>query len=229
MHFESGRVTRTLNAIGTKVDCTVKTYHLAAGMERKSMKQVTAKKYYEYCPSSEGLLPAWSEQVDHLIRWLRACFEVYNHENRNSVSRFPAEIFHQEFPEMVDISDWEYFHGFWATHETIRAYGLDKKQAWEKHTPTLLHFLGAMQQFIPYHKAVDPKKFQDGGFNWETGVQNNTYAKDIFDFEGTPVVPKAPALRLRTNLDGTCSPSYEGMADLRPSVSKINYLRYRKS
>ena len=218
VHHENSRSTRTLNNIGTKIDHEVRSYQIAAGLTRRTLKMANANRFYEYCPSSEGQLPDWMDQVDHLIRWLTACFEVYKHPDRNSPSKFPVEIFHNAFPEIVDISNEKYMHGFWATHEAVRAYGLDKKVAWEKHTPTLLHFFGAMQMFLPYHRALDPEKFQNGEFIWKTGVQNLTYAKDLFDFE-SDTIPKAPALRLRSDLDGTSSPSYEGIAHLRPRVS----------
>ena len=74
--------------------------------------------------------------------------------------------------------------------------------------------------FLPYHQAVNPQKYQAGDkFAWKTGKQNNSYAKDLFDLSSSEPIPKAPALRLREDLDGTNSPSYEGMEDLRPDVS----------
>ena len=160
----------------------------------------------------------WLEMVEHLERWLAACFLVYEHPLRNSVSKFPVEILQEAFPEIVDIDTNTYFHAFWATYESIKAYGLDKKMAWERHTPTLLHQLGAMQQFIPYHKAIDAKKFQEPGqYEWHVGKQNHTYAKDLFNMNAD-TTPVCPALRLRNDLDGTASPSYDGMEDLKPEV-----------
>ena len=223
MHHESGRIVRTLTDIGTKVDTTTKEYHVAAGIPRRVYKAEPVKKTYQYCPSSEGLLPAWLESVDHLIRWLRVCYLVYIHPARNSHSRFPFELFLEEFPDIQDIDDDLYFHAFWSTYESIRAYGLDKKVPWERHTPTLLHQLGAMQAFIPYHKAVPAEKFQGDDFEWKTGYQNHTYTKDLFQSPDSGRVDKVvcPALRLRKDLDGTASPSYEGVEDLRPKVTKL--------
>ena len=203
------------------MDQSSETYHIAAGIFRKVSKAVDSKKYYEYCPSLEGLLPAWTESVDHLDRWLAACFLVYEHPLKNSVSQFPVEILQQAFPEIVDIDTSTYFHAFWATYESIKAYGLDKKIAWERHTPTLLHQLGAMQQFIPYHKAVDTKKFQaEDAYEWNTGVQEHTYAKDLFEGvdDDAEITPLCPAICLRKDLDGTSSPSYEGQEDVKPKV-----------
>ena len=167
----------------------------------------------------EGLLPAWTESVDHLDRWLAACFQIYKHPQKNSASRFPVEILHKAFPEIVDIDTSTYFHAFWATYESMGAYGLDKTISWERHTPTLLHQCGAMQQFIPYHKAVDVDKFQEEGqYEFHTGVQHHTYAKDLFENDAE-ISPVCPALCLRKDLDGTASPSYEGMEDIKPKVS----------
>ena len=221
MHFESGRIIQTLYQIGSKVDQKCKSYHLAAGLTRKVMKTEAAKKTYQYCPSSEGLLPAWLESVDHLIRWLRVCYKVYEHPQRNSNSRFPFHLFMEEFPDIQDIDDNTYFHGFWATYDSIRAYGLNKKIPWERHTPTLLPFLGGMQGFLPYHKAIASEKFQGDDFEWHTGIQDHTYAKDIFEVGANEDEDRmvAPALRLRPDLDGTASPSYEGMEDIKPEVS----------
>ena len=217
-HHETGRVVQTLNDIGTDLDHTCESFHIAAGIVRRISKPNESKRFYEYCPSLEGLLPAWTESVDHLDRWLTACYQVYKHPLKNSVSKFPVEILQQAFPEIVDIDAYTYWHAFWATYESIGAYGLDKSIAWERHTPTLLHQCGAMQQFIPYHKAVDVDKFQDESeYEWHAGAQHHTYAKDLFenDAETSPV---CPALCLRKDLDGTSSPSYEGMEDIKPKV-----------
>ena len=218
-HLENGRMVRILNEVGSRVDQKAKTFHVAAGIQWIMLKRDQSKKIYEYCPSVEGLLPAWLESVEHLIRWLSVCYQVYEHPDRQSVSRFPIHLFYEEFPEIVDIEDYLYFHGFWATYESLGAYALDRKVAWERHVPTLLHQLGAMQQFIPYHQAINPNRFQEGGFEWKTGKQNHTYAKDIFDLEGVVQMPKCPALRLRKDLDGTASPSWEGITAQKPKVS----------
>ena len=210
---------QTLTEIGTRLDQSSETFHIAAGIVRKVVKSTGARKYYEYCPSIEGLLPAWLEMADHMERWLAASFLVYQHPNRSSYSKFPVEILQEAFPEIVDIDTDTYFHAFWATYESIKAYGLDKTIAWERHTPTLLHQVGAMQQFIPYHKAVDPEKFQaNGQYEWHTGVQNHTYAKDLFT-NNSETTPICPALCLRPDLDGTASPSYDGLEDIKPNVS----------
>ena len=220
MHYESSRTVKTLNAIGTMIDWSTKSYHVAEGITRRVMKPMKAKKLYQYCPSTEGLLPCWLEQEDHLIRWFRVCFDIYCHPDGKSYSRFPVELIHEEFPEFVDIDTDTYYQGYWATYESIKAYGLDKSESWDRNIPTLLHQLGAMQQFIPYHQAVNPRKYQAGDrFVWETGIQNNTYAKDLFELDSTEPMPKCPALRLRQDLDGTSSPSYEGMEDMKPAVS----------
>ena len=223
MHFESGRIFSTLFEIGSKVDEEGKSFHLASGLRRKVMRAEPPQKIYQYCPSSEGLLPAWLESVDHLIRWMRACFKVYEHPLRNSHSRFPVEIFLDEFPEIQDIDNATYFHGFWATHGQIRAYGLDIKIDWDRHVPTLLHQCGAMQGYLPYHKAIASEKFQGDDFEWHTGIQNHTYARDLFELGEAESEDKvvSPALRLRKDLDGTASPSYEGVEDLRPEVRII--------
>lgn len=217
MHHESSRIMKTLSAIGTKVDHAVKKFSVAAGILRKSMVQEPLKKFYEYCPSNEGLLPAWLESVDHLIRWLSVSFKVNSHPLRDSRSRFPVDLFLEEFPEIQDIDNTTYYHAFWATYESVRAYGLDPKIPWDKQVPTLLPFLGSMQSFLPYHQAVDAKRYQENGFVWETGVQCHTYAKDLFTFKENEKVPKCPALRLRKDLDGTASPSFEGMENLKPT------------
>ena len=218
-HHETGRVVQTLTDIGTRLNQSCEKFHIAAGIFRYVLPPTENQKHYEYCPSAEGLLPAWTEMVDHLERWLEACFLVYNHPQKKSYSKFPVEILQEAFPEIVDIDTDTYFHGFWATYESIKAYGLDKTVAWERHTPTLLHQVGAMQQFIPYHKAVDPTKFQNqDDFEWNTGVQNHTYAKDLFEID-SEITPVCPALCLRKDLDGTASPSYDGIEDLKPSVS----------
>lgn len=201
------------------MDQSEETFHIAAGIVRKVLKPADPKRFYEYCPSLEGLLPAWTETVDHLDRWLTACNQVYNHPDRNSISKFPVDILQKAFPEIVDIDTTTYYHGFWATYESIKHYGLDKNVAWERHTPTLLHQVGAMQQFIPYHKAVDGKKFQaEGQYEWHTGVQQHTYARDLFNMNAD-TTPVCPALCLRKDLDGTASPSFEGIEDVKPKVS----------
>lgn len=81
------------------------------------------------------------------------------------------------------------------------------------------HYSGAIQQFIPYHQAIEEKKFKEGEqFQFKVGVQNHTYAKDLFDIkEGAPM-PVCPALKLKTDLDGTSTPSFEGLEDLKPEV-----------
>ena len=220
MHHESSRKIRTLNMIGAKVDESSKSYHVASGVLRSVQKVTMVKKVYQYCPSSEGLLPSWLEQEDHLNRWLKVCFEIFSHPDGRSYTRFPVQLIHAEFPEIVDIDNDTYFHAYWATYESIKAYGFDKHQPWERNLPTLLHQLGAMQQFIPYHQAVNSQKYQAGNqYEWNTGRENNSYAKDLFDLSSSEPIPKAPALRLRKDLDGTCSPSYDGMEDLRPQVN----------
>ena len=79
--------------------------------------------------------------------------------------------------------------------------------------------LGAMQAWIPYHKAVDETTFGEGEqYQFELGVQNNTYAKDLFDIAKNGPVPVCPALKLKSNLDGTSTPSFEGIQSLKPKV-----------
>ena len=79
-----------------------------------------------------------------------------------------------------------------------------------------------MQMWLPYHKAVDKSKFGEGGqYNFEGGVQDHTYTKDIFDIDPKGPVPVCPALRLKTNLDGTSTPSFEGLENLKPKVKLI--------
>lgn len=109
-----------LNEIGSNVDWMAKSYHMGEGIDLKVMKPGTARKHYQYCPSLEGLLPAWLEQVDHLIRWLKVTFEIAQHEDGNSYSKFPVHLIHEAFPEIVDISNERYYHAFWATYETIK-------------------------------------------------------------------------------------------------------------
>ena len=100
------------------------------------------------------------------------------------------------------------------------AYGFDINLPWDRNVPSILHQVGAMQQFMPYHEAVDPRKYQSGDqFVWETGLQNHTYAKDLFDLASDEDMPICPALRLKKSVDGTCSPSFDGIADQIPSVS----------
>ena len=215
-HFEASRKIRTLNDIGKKPNSADTMFHVAFGIKRPSITPDKAKKFYEYCPSTEGLLPCWYESVDHLERWLSVCFEVFMHPNRDSTSKFPVGLFYDEFPEISDIDQETYFHGFWATYESIKAYGFDKRKPWDRYVPTLLHQLGAMQQFLPYHQAVDPTKYQTGDrFEWKTGVQNHTYTKDIFDMPEDRM-PVCPALRLKEDLDGTSSPSFAGLEDMKP-------------
>ena len=148
---------------------------------------------------------------------MKVSFKVNNHPLRDSRSRFPTDLYLEEFPEIQDIDNSTYYHAFWATYESVRAYGLDPKIPWEKHTPTLLHFLGAMQGFLPYHQAIDKTKFQVDGYMWETGIQNHTYTKDLYTFDEKVKVPKCPVLCLRKDLDGTASPSFEGMENLKPN------------
>ena len=224
-HFEASRTIRTLNDIGKKEVEPEKCFHVALDLSRKSIQPEKARKYYEYCPSTEGLLPAWNESVDHMERWLAASFQVYQHPDRDSRSKFPVHIYYDEFPEISDIDEQQYFHAFWATYESIRAYGFDKRKSWERNLPTMLHFTGAMQQFIPYHSAVDPDRFQSGDrFIWETGIQSHTYCKDLFDIPDETMMPVCPALRLKNNLDGTSSPSFEGIEDMKPTVSNYDTL-----
>ena len=225
MHYESTKMVRMLNEIGSKVDWSAKSYHIGEGVLLKVMKPGSARKYYQYCPSLEGLLPAWLEQTDHLIRWLKVAFEIAQHEDANSYSKFPVHLVHEAFPEIVDISNDNYYHAFWATYESIKAFGFDKSKPWERNVPTLLHFGGAMQAHIPYHAAVNEQTFQYGDeFIWEAGKQNHTYTKDLFDIDSKEPMPKSPALRMKTNLDGTSSPSYEGIEELKPEVSLIKMI-----
>ena len=211
----------TLNEIGSRLDLSHAEYHLADGIKLRIRKSEAKKGHYQYCPSTEGLLPSWLKQTDNIVRWLTVCSEIYNHPDSHSHSRFPVHLIHSEFPEFVDIDIEDYFHGFWATYEAIKAYGFDHGKPWERNTPTILHFLGAMQAYIPYHAAIDPQKFQDGDkFDWKVGDQYHTYAKDIFDINPDEPMPKAPALRLKDDLDGTSAPSYDGIdANLIPSVN----------
>ena len=111
----------------------------------------------------------------------------------------------------------------------VKAYGFDKNKSWERNVPDLLHQCGAMQQHIPYHSAVSKQKFQYGDeFVWKAGKQDHTYAKDLFEIDSNEDMPKSPALRLRTDLDGTSSPSYEGIEDLRPQVNIVDYIKIWK-
>ena len=78
-----------------------------------------------------------------------------------------------------------------------------------------------MQGWVPYHKAIDEKKFGNGDqFNFETGVQHHTYTKDLFVLDEERPMPACPALRLREDLDGTATPSFEGLSEVKPQVSK---------
>ena len=223
MALANGRTMKTLNDIGSRVDWSTQGFHIAEGILRRATKPGDARRTYKYCPSVEGLLPAWLESVDHLIRWLTACFEVHEHPDRNSnFPKWPVEILRNAFPEFVDIDNSTYFHAFWATYDSIRAYGFEKSLPWERNVPDLLHQLGAMQQFMPYHKMVNPTTFQPGErFEWNSGAQSHTYAKDLFDFDpdNNADIPICPALRLKETLDGTCTPSFEGLTELKPKVS----------
>ena len=220
MHVSTSRYIRTLMDIGSKLDDKSKGYHIAAGIFQRVMKPEAKRKFYQYCPSTEGLLPAWIESVDHFERWLSVCYKIHVHPNRDSKSEFPVHLIYEEFPEISDIDAETYFHGFWAMYEGMRAYGMDKAKSWDRNVPTLLHQLGAPQQFIPYHKAIDANRYQEGErFVWEAGKQQHTYTKDLFDMD-EKLVPVCPALRLkRSALDGTCSPSFEGIEDMKPTVS----------
>ena len=142
MSSANARTIRTLNDLGSRIDPTGQGYHVAEGIFWQSMKPSEARHYYQYCPSLEGLLPAWLESVDMLDRWLQACTEVYNHPQRNSTTNFPAEILQNAFPEIVDIDKSTYFHAFWAMYDTIRAYGFDRSLPWERNIPDLLHQAG---------------------------------------------------------------------------------------
>ena len=219
MHYESGRIIKTLNEIGSKVDDSSKGFHIAYGIFRRVMKPQPKKKYYQYCPSIEGLLPAWLEMENHLTRWLAACYKVFCHPDGNAYPKFPVQIIQNEFPEIVDIDTELYYHGYCATYESIKAYGFDKTKPWERNVPDLLHQFGAMQLHIPYHDAVDCDKYQTGEkFIWNTGKQQHTYAKDLFEIDSTENMPKCPALRFRSSVDGTNSPSYEQIEDQIPKV-----------
>ena len=222
MHVGASRIINTLADIGSKVDDKSKGFHIAAGIFRRVMKPDAIKKFYQYCPSTEGTLPAWREMEDHLTRWLKVCFDIYEHPDGKSYSRFPGNLILEAFPEIVDIDMDQYFHAFHATKESMLAYGFNIKQSWDRNVPTLLHQGGAMQQFMPYHDAVYTPKYQSGDrFEWETGVQNHTYAKDIFELDSNEDIPICPALRLKATVDGTCSPSYDGIARQIPKVMFI--------
>ena len=223
MSHAHSRTIRTLADIGKHVDWDTQGFHIAEGMLCRALKPGEARKFYKYCPSVEGLLPAWLECVDHLIRWLTACSEVNEDPQRNSKSNFPVEILRNAFPEIVDIDDETYFHAFWATYDSMNAYGFDRRKSWERNVPALLHQLGAMQGFIPYHSAVDPTKFQQGEkYRWRTGIEEHTYVKDIFNLNKDDPIPISPALRLKTDLDGTSTPSYEGLNEVKPTVNNFH-------
>ena len=223
MHFESSRVIQMLNDIGSKIDWSSRSYHVACGMVRRVMKPGQVKQYYEYCPSLEGLLPAWLEQVDHLTRWLTVCFEVFEDDDANGYNRFPFHLFHRAFPEIVDIDNHVYYHAYWSTYDMVKAYGFNIHRSWERNVPALLHQLGCMQQFIPYHQAVDAQVYQEGErFVFRTGIEDNTYAKDLFDFGQSGMVPKSPALKLKWHINGTSSPSWDGMEDIKPA-GEVNF------
>ena len=142
MSQANARTIQTLNDLGSRIDWTSQGYHVAEGILRRAMKPADIRKFYQYCPSLEGLLPAWLESVDMMIRWLQACFLVYNHEHRNSTKNFPAEILQNAFPEIADIDRNRYFHAFWSTYDSIRAYGFDRSQPWERNVPDILNQLG---------------------------------------------------------------------------------------
>ena len=219
-HHESSRVIQMLNEIGSNVDWESRSFHVAFEMQRKVMKPGQIKEYFQYCPSLEGLLPVWLEQVDHLVRWLTVCYDIYEHADADSFARFPVNLIHDAFPEIVDISNDTYYHAYWATYESMKSYGFDIRKSWERNVPALLHQLGAMQQFIPYHQAVNAQDYQEGEkFVWRTGIENNSYAKDLFLPREDGTIPKAPALTVKPDLDGTSSPSYDGMEEMKPSVS----------
>ena len=210
-----------LNEIGSNIDWTSRCYHVAFELTRRVMKPGQVKQYFQYCPSLEGLLPAWLEQVDHLVRWLKVCFDVYEHPDADAYNTFPVQLFHDAFPEMVDITNDIYYHAYWATYESVKAYGFDIRKSWERNVPALLHQLGAMQQFVPYHQAVNAQEFQEGErFVWRTGIEHNSYAKDLFVAKEEGIVAKSPALTVKNDLNGTSSPSYDGMEDMKPQVSK---------
>ena len=220
MHYESSRVIQMLNDIGSDIDWKSSIFHIACDMPRRVMKPRQAKKFYQYCPSLEGLLPVWLEQVDHAKRWLTACYDVFEHPDADSYKRFPVNIFHEAFPEFVDIPNELFYHGYWSTYEQVKAYGYDVKKAWERNIPNWLHQLGAMQQYIPYAQAVNALDYQEGErYVWRTGIEENSYAKDLFNMSSTGKIPVSPALMLKKDVDGTSSPSYEGREDLIPKVS----------
>ena len=222
MHYESSRIIQMLNEIGSNIDWSSSIFHIASGMPRRTMKPNQTKQYYQYCPSLEGLLPAWLEQVDHLKRWLTVCFEIFEHADADVYKRFPVHLVHDAFPEIVDIPNDKIYHGYWATYDSMKAYGFDIKKSWERNLPALLHFCGAMQQFIPYANAVNSQDYQEGEqYVWRTGIEDNTYAKDLFNLSSTGRIPKSPALCLKSDVDGTSSPSFEGMEELIPKVCFI--------
>ena len=219
MHYESSRIIQMLNDIGTQVDWTAAEFHIAADMPRWVMKPQQTKKYYQYCPSLEGLLPAWLEQVDHTIWWLSVCTDIYEHPDADSYKRFPVHLVHEAFPEIVDIPNDAIYHGYWATYDSVKAYGFNIKLAWERNVPAILNQIGAMQQFIPYPQAINAETFQEGErYVWRTGIESNSYAKDLFNLSSNGRLPVSPALMLRHDVDGTSSPSFEGMEDLIPKV-----------
>ena len=222
MHVSTSRYVRTLMDIGSKLDDKSKGFHIAAGIFHRVMKPEAKRKFYQYCPSTEGALPAWLETEEHFTRWLKVCFEIYEHPDGASYSRFPAHLIMQEFPEIVDIDNDTYFHAYHSMKESVINYGMDPKFPWDRNVPQLIQQGGPMQQFMPYHDAVDARKYQSGDrFVWESGIQDHTYARDIFEIDSNEDMPICPALRLKSSVDGTCSPSYDGIEDLIPQVRII--------
>ena len=115
MHIGASRMVRTLMDIGSKLDDKSKGFHVAAGIYYRIMRPDAVKKFYQYCPSTEGGLPAWKEMESHLTRWLQVCFQIWEHPDGASYSRFPYDLILAAFPEIVDIDNETYYHAFHST------------------------------------------------------------------------------------------------------------------
>ena len=172
-------------------------------------------KYQRYCPSIEGALPAFNHSSKNLGKLLLAAFQIYwemKYNNKN----FTEAPFRQQFPNNPEISTTRWRHAYKALRETIRSYNLDPDTNWTKHHPFLLSYVGAYQGWVEPSQAVPDSLFSDG----HQDHKHLPFCVDLYDSKLMHEKPIAPAMIMRTNLNGLNTPSITGGVGTIQSVER---------
>ena len=201
-----------------KVAICRNTFRVIVGQKKKD-------KFVRYCPSIEGGAPAFKHSSSNLYKCLDAGFKVYQKINYGTDRSFSEEPFRQQFPNNPEISAQRWRHTYKALRETLRSFNLDPTQNWTQHRPFLLSYLGLYQGWVDPNQVM-PEDTQIGGRQDHKSILK--FVEDLYpaDMNEAPV---APALVMRTDLNGLNSPSAQGQVGVIPNMENSVHTNYNWS